>query len=249
MSGERLRCFVVHAERLNRDQVWDRTLQVLDLLEAAGGRGTLFVHPFEAIQTGFDLAPRIEELLARGHEIAQHTHFYAPKALGDLGKPLADTSRENVLRCLDRDHAELVRCGADPRGFTSGGWLIDDTAIAWVTERGFRFDCSYRSFDLHYENPRAARGQATRPVLAGSVIRLPTTMTLREAAAGLHRRGGVMKLKDLSYQLVYTHDHDLVQPMRGFAARRVIKRWSRHPGRWVTVSEVAELIRARMESP
>jgi len=247
VNDERLHCFVFHAERLNRDPVWERTVRILDELEAAGGRGTMFVHPYEAIQAGFDLSSRISELLERGHEIAQHTHFYAPKDPGDTGKPPSDTSPENVRRCLDRDRTELIRCGAHPRGFTSGQWAIDDTASAWLAENGFLYDCSYRSFDLRYENPAAARGGALLPVLAGPVVRLPTTVTLRDAAAGLRRRPGVVKLGDLRYELVYAHDYDLVLPMREFASRRTIRTWSRRPGRWVTAAEVAEIARDRLE--
>jgi Polysaccharide deacetylase len=249
MNGECLRCFVFHAERLESDQVWERTLRVLDLLESSRGRATMFVHPYRAIQMGFDLESRIKELLARGHEVAQHTHFYDLKDPGDLSKPLGDTSPENVRRCLDRDRNDLIRCGADPRGFTAGQWLIDDAATAWLAENRFRYDCSYRSFDLRYENPAVARGGVIRPILADSVVRLPTTVTLRDAAAGLLPRESVVNLDDLRYKLVYAHDYDLVLPMRAFASRRVIKTWSHRPGRWVTASEVAELVRARLDRP
>jgi hypothetical protein len=250
MNKERLHGFVFHAERLNRDPVWEATLGVLDELEAVGGRGTLFIHPYEAIQAGFDLSPRIAELLARGHEVAQHTHFYAPMDPGDPTKPLGDTSPENVRRCLNRDFDELVRCGARPRGFTSGQWLIDDTATAWLEEQRFLYDCSYRSFDLRYVNPGAVRGSTLRPAVAGSVLRLPTTVTLRDAAAGLRRRSGAVRLGDLTYELVYAHDYDFILKMRERASRRTIRVWSRRrQGRWVTASEVAEIVRARLEQP
>lgn len=83
---------------------------------------TLFVHPSSAIVAGADLAPRISGLMDRGHEIAQHTHFYEWRegVQPPPGKPASDLSVENVRRCLERDRSYLRAAGAEPVGFTSG---------------------------------------------------------------------------------------------------------------------------------
>ena len=115
-----LRGLVLHAERLERDDVWAAVSDALGALERRDGRATLFVHPCSAIVAGADLGDRIRALLGRGHEVAQHTHFYASGLY--VGRPADDLSEVNVLACLERDRDYLLRSGADPRGFTAGAW-------------------------------------------------------------------------------------------------------------------------------
>ena len=165
-----LRAFVLHAERLHVAPVWRRTSALLSRLERYEARATLFVHPYEAIEAGVDIGPRIRELLARGHEIAQHTHFYEERDSGTSGKPRTDLDPRNIGRCLDRDLANLRAMGADPNGFTSGGWAVQPTVETWLADNGFGYDCSFRSFELGYENPAAdAGGGYDAPALSGGI--------------------------------------------------------------------------------
>ena len=99
MIREPLRCFTFHAERLHLERVWERTRSIVEALESQGGRATLFVHPREAIATGFDLSSRIGWLLDRGHEIAQHTHLYAPQAPGITTKPATSLAPRQNVNC------------------------------------------------------------------------------------------------------------------------------------------------------
>jgi hypothetical protein len=232
-----LRCFTLHAERLERDDVWQRTTSLLSNIEQRGGRATLFIHPLTAIEAGFDLGPRIRELLRRGHEVGQHTHFYAPREPGSdaVDKPASLLSAENVRRCLDRDLGLLREAGADPRGFVAGGWVIDDEALRWLREKGFVYDASVRSFELSYENPEAAAGEGwTAPQLEDGLLRLPTTAPVMRAARGAM---APMQTGGPVYEMSYVHDYDLVEPMRRAAASIVVLRWSAGP--WATAGDLA----------
>ena len=71
---------VFHAEKLHEDAVWGRVLPIAEALAEDGIRLTFFVFPYRAEVVGADLTPRVRELDGLGHEIAQHTHFYAGKS-------------------------------------------------------------------------------------------------------------------------------------------------------------------------
>jgi hypothetical protein len=238
-----LRCFTFHAERLHLDRVWERTRSIVEALESKGGRATLFVHPMEAIGRGFDLSERIGWLLARGHEVAQHTHFYQPQPEASTTKPVTSLAPENVRAVLDRDLDYLRSAGAEPKGFVAGGWAISPEAARWLKENGFSYDCSWRAFDLRYTSADAASGGGvTHPELVDGIVRLPTTQTLRSATFGALRRG-TGPAGDHSFDVMYTHDYDLVGSVRFLAASFVIARSSRRRGRWVKALELSETFR------
>jgi peptidoglycan/xylan/chitin deacetylase (PgdA/CDA1 family) len=206
---------------------------LLRSLENAGGRATLFVHPFWAIRAGNDLGPRIRELLDRGHEVGQHTHFYeADRTSGKPGSLLTD---ENVRRCLERDLKYLRARGADPRGFVAGGWAIHPEAMRWLAQHGFTYDCTVRSFVLKYDSAWTAPGDGwTAPKRDSGVLRLPTTGTLAEAVLG---RARTVDAGALRYVLTYVHDYDLERPAHRIAAGALVMRWRGGP--WATAAELA----------
>jgi peptidoglycan/xylan/chitin deacetylase (PgdA/CDA1 family) len=237
-----LRCFTLHAERLERDDVWDRTDALLSSIERRGGRATLFVHPFTAIEAGADLGPRIRGLLARGHEVGQHTHYYAPREPGATGKPGSLFTAENVRRCLDRDLAYLREAGADPKGFVAGGWAIDDEAGRWLREHGFAYDASVRTFALSYANPEAdAGGGWTAPRVQDGLLMLPTSATV---TAVTRTSTPPVITRTCSYAMAYTHDYDLVKASRRALARIAVGLWRAGP--WTTAGGLAS--RCREES-
>ncbi len=248
MPAARFRCLALHAECLDVPKVWQRTSRVLQALERHGGRATLFVHPLQAIESGVDLGPKIRELLDRGHEIAQHTHFYAPRTERHRGKPPTLATPHNIRRCLDRDLAYLLAAGADPKGFTSGGWAIEPEVGGWLDEHRFAYDCSYRSFGLRYVSAAAeAGGGRLRPERVGSLLQIPTTLPLREAVLGIvTRQRRRLRAGPVPYELVYVHDYDLASTIRSRAALAVIGSWSRGAGRWTTAGDLAVEIGAEI---
>jgi hypothetical protein len=231
MSAARtLHCLSLHAERLEVETVWDRTSRLLRSLEEAGGRATLFVHPYWAIRSGVDLEPRIRELMDRGHEIGQHTHFYVDER--HSGKPAGLFTDENVRRCLARDLEYLHQRGADPRGFVAGGWVVHPEAMRWLEEQRFVYDCTVRSFRLKYENAWAEPGEGWAvPRRDGHVLRLPTTTTLADAVLG---RARALDAGAARYVLAYVHDYDLQRQTRRMAAHALVMRWRRGP--WATAA-------------
>jgi peptidoglycan/xylan/chitin deacetylase (PgdA/CDA1 family) len=229
------RCVSLHAERLERDDVWRRTDAFLRRFERRGGRATVFVHPRSAIAAGVELRPRIGALLDRGHEIGQHTHFYADD--GGVEKPPTDLSPENVRRCLDRDHRYLTDAGADPRGFVAGAWAIVDEVTPWLRDHGFTYDASVRAFPLRYDAGAASRGHGwTAAKIEHDIVRLPTTAPISSAV-----RGRVLgaRVAETEYELLYVHDYDLMRLGPRLAERVMLAR-SRH-ARWTTAAQLAAL--------
>ena len=235
-----LRCFTVHGERLERQDVWRRTSALLWGIERCGGRATVFIHPLTAMEAGVDLGSRIRELRSRGHEVAQHTHFYAARrpeaALG--ADPISLLTQANILRCLDRDLAYLHGAGAEPRGFVAGGWAVSEEALGWLREHGFVYDAGVRSFALSYPNPDAAAGDGwTAPRLEDGLLRLPTTAPLAATARG---GGAPVQAGDVAYEMTFVHDYDLLNPVRRLAAAAVLRRWRSGP--WTTAAGLARAI-------
>ena len=230
------RCVSLHAERLERDDVWHRTDAFLHRLERRGGRATVFVHPRSAIAAGVELRSKIGVLLDRGHEIGQHTHFYADD--GAVGKPqTTDLSPENVRRCLDRDHRYLIDAGVDPRGFVAGAWAIVDEVTPWLRDHDFTYDASVRAFPLSYESGDASRGDGwTAAEIEHGIVRLPTTAPVSRAVRGRAPRA---RVADTEYELLYLHDYDLMRARTRLAAAALLLTSTR--ARWTTAGELAAL--------
>ncbi|MEA2581138.1 MAG: peptidoglycan-N-acetylglucosamine deacetylase [Actinomycetota bacterium] len=235
---EIVRCFTFHAERLERPDVWGRTRRVLDVLERKHIRATLFVHPFSALRSGADLSPAIAELLQRGHEVAQHTHFYAEPKQPDV-KPESDFSAANVRRRLDQDLAELRRCGADPKGFVPGGWAMSPDALAWLGEHRFHYDAGVRNFPLRYASPAAEAGEGwSHPRReANGVLLMPTTAPVTHAALG---GMNAARIDELLFDVVYLHDYDLLARKGPVAVRVLLARWGSKG--WTTAGDLATRI-------
>ena len=234
------RCLTMHAERLEVDRVWSHTDALLRRLERRGGRATLFVHPFSAIEAGADLGPKLRSLVERGHEIGQHTHYYAPRPAGSTAKPVSLVDPENVVRCLDRDLAYLREAGMDPRGFVAGGWVITTAAIDWLQLHGFTYDASVRSFSLAYVNARTIAGDRwKRASHEDGVVRLPTTTPV---ARSFRRGSRPISIGVGRYDLAYIHDYDLLRPRYRMAAASLFVRWGQGP--WMTAAEIARLVAA-----
>ncbi len=201
---------VFHAEKLHEDPVWELVLPVARRLSEAGIRVTFFVFPFRADAVGADLAPRVRELDGLGHEIAQHTHFYAGTSFLTAQKA-DDLSDANVGACINRDFERLLRIGVEPCGFTAGAWQLPEAGLEALAALGFEYDCSTRHPHPTLDRSNRHHCWNTEAGLHGRdgarLVMLATTCSL----------GGWVKwgrrtttIGPPNYQMVYLHDYDLL---------------------------------------
>jgi hypothetical protein len=164
---------------------------------------------------GVDLTDRISALRSLGHEIGQHTHFYASR--GGEGDVVDDFSEENVRTCIGRDFEYLTRRGVVPGGFVAGAWAFPDPLVRILVEYGFIYDCSARiptSFNvssahipcIYVDSPMLVELR-NQPLGDRQVLLLPTTCSLgRWYKARLGSAASLPKAP-----LIYFHDYDLLR--------------------------------------
>jgi len=171
-----------------------------------GIRATFFVYPFRAQTAGKDITERVRTIAAMGHEIGQHTHFYAGTKI-DGPEKINDLSDENIVHCLTRDFDTIKQMGFSPRAFTAGAWLINPTVYNTLVNLGFDYDCS-----AHYPKPKEnlklveLRSPRFYSNSRGRVLCLPTTCSLGE---WFKWGRNVTTEGKFPYQLIYLHDYDL----------------------------------------
>ena len=209
-ASERPIALVFHAEKLHADHVWREVEKVAHRLAVRDVKATFFVYPFPAAVVGIDIVQRVRWLGCLGHEIAQHTHFYAGAKIHKHEK-IDDLSDTNVVHCLERDFEALRQSGFLPRGFTAGAWYVNDTVLDTLIGLGFDYDCSAQvprptrvmSSPHHrwLDAPQFFRN--TR----GQLLCLPTTCSLGE----WFKWGRKIRTNGrVPYQLVCLHDYDLL---------------------------------------
>ena len=240
-------CLTVHAERLHEDPVWRAVERLLDRLERRSGHATFLVSPLRASAAGVELGGRLREVVDRGHEVGQHTHYY-PLTVAPGGRitfeKRADASPENLRRCLDHDYARLLSAGVHPRGFVSGAWAVHDEVVDWLLEHGFEYDLSFRRFPLGYHSAAAARGAGCdTPFVHRGLLAIPTTNSLARAVRDeIVGRREPPRIGGLPYDVIYVHDYDLTDVRR----RVLLATLDRAVGAAarVTVSELKTLVAA-----
>jgi peptidoglycan/xylan/chitin deacetylase (PgdA/CDA1 family) len=209
-----LRAICLHAERLHDERVWRRTQEALDELDRRGVKITFLVYPQRAVAAGLDVRGRVREIAARGHEVGQHTHFYAGGATERPDKR-TDLSDRNVRECIARDRAWLADCGVEPKGFCGGNFMMTEVAFEALAESGFRYDCSARmTWERdNYEAPHPWSDRAEVRRFGGRpLVLLPNTeyLTLPQLIDPRRRVRSTPLLNGTSYQLVMNHDYDLL---------------------------------------
>jgi hypothetical protein len=90
---------VFHAEKLHDERVWRRVERVARWLAVQGRQAIFFVYPFCAQVAGQEITARVRTLAVLGHEIGQHTHFYAGTKI-DKREKVNDPSAANMVQCL-----------------------------------------------------------------------------------------------------------------------------------------------------
>src|SRR5262249_26182 len=208
----RFRVLAFHAEKLYDGHVWKRVRKVADWMAHRGIESTFFVYPFRAQVAKTDISEHVWTLTALGHEIGQHTHFYAGTKISGHGK-VNDFSERNIKHCLGRDFKTLCQMGVSPKGFTAGAWMINESVLDALLDLGFIYDCSShfpaptRIADLPYRRWSKTPQLYTNP--RGSLLSLPTVCSLGE----WFKWGWRVKSDEVPpYQIVYVHDYDLLSP-------------------------------------
>ena len=203
-----------HAERLHDQRVWKKVERVAGWMAEHNMRATFFVYPFRAAVAGKSISERLQWLGSLGHEIAQHTHFYAGTKIAKHEKR-DDLSQANVTHCLSRDFETLKMWGFPPKGFTAGSWFVNDVILDALVELGFVYDCS-----AQFPGPKTLSSSPNNRWLRapqyysnphGRLLCLPTTCSLGEWFKwGRKSRRGT----DQFSQIVYLHDYDLLSLKR-----------------------------------
>ena len=201
-------CLAIHAEKLHDDRVWQRVKRFTHVIAKKGCSATFFVYPHRAQVAGKNISERLRALAAFGHEIAQHTHFYGGDKI-DKPDKTSDFSEVNVVRCLTRDFDVLYGSGFQPKGFTAGGWRINNFVLEGLVDLGFTYDCTAR-----FPKPGIKRSPSNQWLMRprtysterGKIIQIPTTCSLGE----FFKWGRRVSMRQVPYRLVYLHDYDLL---------------------------------------
>ena len=216
-----------HAERLHEPRVWKKVERVAGWMAEHNMRATFFVYPFRAAVAGKSISERVQWLGSLGHEIAQHTHFYAGMKIAKKEK-VNDLSKANVVHCIRRDFEMLKESGFSPRGFSAGSWFVNDAVLDALVELGFVYDCSAQfprpKTSGPVPNHRWLRAPQYYSNSHGRLLCLPTTCSLGEWFKWGRK---TISESDQFYQLVYLHDYDLLSLKRGillFCFLKVTKR-------------------------
>jgi hypothetical protein len=205
-----------HAEQLHERRVWKKVSRVAGWLAEHNMKATFFVYPFPAAVAGKNLSKHVQWLNSFGHEIAQHTHFYAGTQITKHEKR-NDFSKANIIHCLRRDFETLKAFGFPPKGFTAGSWFINDVVLDTLIELAFVYDCS-----AQFPRPKTWGRNPPDDCLSapeyysnahGRIFRLPTTCSVGEWFKWGHKAG---QERNPFYQIVYLHDYDLLSLKRSF---------------------------------
>ncbi|HKQ53074.1 MAG TPA: hypothetical protein VJT74_11930 [Pyrinomonadaceae bacterium] len=241
-----LQALCLHTEKLHDDRVWRRLQAALDELDRRRKKVTFLVYPLRSVAAGRNVRGRVAELSGRGHEVGQHTHFYAGRVTERPHKR-SDLSDRNVRECITRDFEWLGACGTVPKGFCAGNFMMTETAFETLAELGFLYDCSARLpwERRNFEAPHPWLENAeVREFNGRSLVLLPNTeyLTLPQFLDPRRRRrkAGLADERGF-YQLVMNHDYDLLRWKVWYGFLGQLRR--RQEMR--TVGEVAELCLAR----
>jgi peptidoglycan/xylan/chitin deacetylase (PgdA/CDA1 family) len=217
----RVVCPTMHAEQLHLGEVWEATRATLNKSPL---RWTIFVDPLMARIEGFDLRDQFSWFADRGHEIAMHTHHHLLQGEPGnttgflMGQPLDEG---DIHRCLSENFEYLGERGYTPKGFLSGNWLVLGTTVEWLAATGFEYDSTLRTYSGPHPNSTLAANEPRRNVShLGDLVEIPTTSSLKQQVqADLTLRRRSVDVADLSYELYYLHDYDLVDAKKRVAVR------------------------------
>ena len=217
----RVVCPSMHAEHLHLAPVWEATRATL---AKSPLHWTLFIDPLLARIAGFDLRDQFAWFADHGHEIAMHTHHHLLQGTPGhttgflMGQPLDEG---DIHRCLSENYEYLGERGYTPKGFLSGNWLVLGATVEWLSATGFEYDSTLRTYSGPHPNSTLAPNEPRATVShLGDLVEIPTTASLKQQVqADLTFRRRSVDVEDLSYELYYLHDYDLVSDKKRAAVR------------------------------
>jgi len=132
--------------------------------------------------------PAIRELVARGHEIANHTYSHAQGF-----RRLSPEEKEREIAAMEEVCLSLA--GRRPVGFRSPGWNVSDDALPILRQRGYLYDSSvFPSYlnpllkFLHWQSTRACP-PAMRTTLGQPGYMFAPLLPYRTSAESLGKPG------------------------------------------------------------
>jgi hypothetical protein len=228
----------MHAEQLHDERVWSLTRRILFKSEL---RWTVFVDPLLPRIARYDIAPILAWLAEHGHEVAMHVHHHA--LVGEKGHTTGfvrgeTLSADDIRRCLSESHDYLTERGHHPIGFVSGSWLVLDPIFEWLSEHGFVYDSTLRTYanaGPYTDLVPNTRCSGVQPV--ARLLEVPTTATQRRQLRTELVPGRSPTVSDLGYDLYYMHDYDMLR--RGKRAAALALGLIQRRARLLTVGELA----------
>ncbi len=160
----------------------------MDLLESFGMRCCFFVDILMESQFGDGaLAPVVERILERGHEVQLHLHpthiaHSGDPALSRLGRALVEDDPDLFRRALEIAVKRFTeRVGEPPLAFRAGSYHLCDAFLAVLPEFGIRIDSSLNP----RKNCRTSEWMRSRtqPFWVGDLLEVPVSYMLLRGEA------------------------------------------------------------------
>lgn len=240
--------------------------RVLHLLDCERLPATFFV-PGHTAETYPDI---VEELAARGHEVAHHGYLHEP--------PLSLESRDAEEAILERGLEVLERVsGTTPQGYRAPAWRVSPHTISLLAEHGFLYDSSLAADDYHCHFARSGDvAHVDRAFEFGPetpVVEVPTGIHWEDWAqfeldsspdyicTALANPSKVFEIwaADIDFMMdrvpggvmtLCLHPQVIGRGSRILLLERVIAHCRQHPGlRFARIREVAEEFRAGIREP
>jgi len=131
--GDYARLLSLPADATRRSLYGDGIPHLLDVLDRHELRATFFAIGRDAASR--DKSPLLRELVARGHEVANHS-FDHPYDFRKLARA------EKRRQILDADAAIADAVGMRPRGFRAPSFSVDGVTLELLEEAGYAYDSS-----------------------------------------------------------------------------------------------------------
>jgi hypothetical protein len=213
---------------------------IMDMLEEVGGKATFFVDVYNSTTVDETLiAACMQEIDARGHEVALHTHPAFPE--GKRGYGMAQT-----MRALDYDaQAQSISegittikraIGKKPVSHRAGGYGANRDTLRALKANGITIDASLL-YGYSYCDLNTPFMTINQPVMAEGVLEMPVSVTRCEmhamgiplaaltkkldpdwcSSGEIIRQVAALKAQGVSTIILFLHSYSFIDTEHGFA--------------------------------